>query len=84
MRTSLQNPLATWQGLGLTTTDDPSDDINRDRPGEVADALARLGGQAPVTVLLRLLSDCGYTGGPEQLLLDALCDAPGDFRWYRV
>ncbi len=84
MRSSLQNPRATWQGLGLAISYDPSDRINLNRPGWVAAELVRLGGGAPVVALLRLLASYQYDGGEEQLLLDAICDAPDAFDWYSV
>ncbi len=83
MRTSLQTRPGTWQGLGLSLNDALSDDVLSDKPLLVAGDLLRLGGKAPASVLLRLLERHGYDDA-EQLLLDALCDAPDAFSFYSV
>lgn len=82
MPTTLQPRLATWQGLGISLLDH-EDGTLTDKPCLVAGDLHRLGGKAPVTVLLRLLVRHGYDD-EEELLLDALCDAPDVFAFYRV
>jgi hypothetical protein len=83
MPTTLRTRPGTWQGLGLSLNDALSDNVLSDKPLVVAGDLLRLGGRAPAPVLLRLLERHGYEDA-EQRLLDALCDAPDAFSFYRV
>ena len=85
MRSSVQTQHASWQGLGIALTYDDGEEVNRNRPGEIAAMLCRLGGRAPVAVLVRLMgSNFNEGGGPEDFLIAAVCDAPDAFEWYSV
>ncbi len=84
MRTTMQQALSAWQGLGLRDRD--AEDSN-EYPSDVANvlctALLRLGGEAPANVVLLSLQRDGYDDAPDRIL-DALVDAPQNFTWYAL
>ena len=82
MHASLQTNTAPWQGLRLSRTDANRDELS-DPASWVAEELAKLGGSAPVTVLLLAMERHNYDR-PHELLIDALTDEPDAFAWSAV
>lgn len=83
MPTTLQTKPERWQGLGIRLSDSRADELMPDTASWVASELLAVGGDAPVAVLLSVLERHNYER-PDDLLVDALSDAPGVFTFYAL
>jgi hypothetical protein len=83
MPASLQTKPERWQGLGIRLSDSRRDELLCDTASWVAGELLAVGGDVPVAVLIAVLERHNYDR-PDDLLVDALTDAPGVFTFYAL
>lgn len=83
MASSLQTKPERWQGLGIRLSPSRPDELLPDTASWVATELLAVGGDVPVEVLIAVLERHNHER-PDDLLVDALTDAPGVFTFYAL